>query len=96
MDDILFNIFRFIDDGFTYKSVIFTCKDWKRIIDTSYSSMKNELTNHLQTLLLKYPEKQWNWTCISSNPNITIEFIEKYLDKPWDWSSISRESKYHH
>ena len=61
-NDILFNIFRFIDDGFTYKSIIFTCKDWKRIIDTNYPSMKNKLTNHLQTLLLKYPDKPWDWS----------------------------------
>ena len=26
---------------------------------------------------------------ISSNPNITMEFIEKYPDKPWNWSRIS-------
>ena len=29
----------------------------------------------------KYPEKPWNWNCISSNPNITIKFIEKNIDK---------------
>ena len=89
MDDILFNIFRFINDGFTYKSVIFTCKDWKRIINIGYPSMKNKLINHLQTLLLKYPNKLWDWDWISSNPNITLEFIEKYPDKPWHWICIS-------
>ena len=75
-EDILFNIFRFINDGSTYKSIIFTCKDWKRVIDTNYPSMKNKLTNHLQTLLLKYPDKPWDWSEISVNPNITMEFIK--------------------
>ena len=88
-DDILFNIFQFISDGFTYKSIIFTCKDWKRVIDTNYTSMKNKFINHLRTLLLKYSDIKWDWSEISKNPNITTEFIEKYPDKPWDWSEIS-------
>lgn len=30
----------------------------------------------------------WGKNGISSNPNITIEFIEKYIDKKWDWESV--------
>ena len=26
------------------------------------------------------------WTSISSNPNITMEFIENHLEEPWDWN----------
>ena len=26
----------------------------------------------------KYPEKPWNWNCISVNLNITIDFINKH------------------
>ena len=33
--------------------------------------------NILMYLLEKYPEKPWNWTSISWNPNITMEIIEK-------------------
>ena len=36
--------------------------------------------NILTYLLEKYPEKSWDWYCISMNPNITMEMIEKYSD----------------
>ena len=40
-------------------------------------------------LLEKYPDKLWDWSGISCNPNITMEIIEKYPDKPWNWNGIS-------
>jgi hypothetical protein len=38
-------------------------------------------------LIEKYPDKNWCWGQygISSNPNLTLEWIEKYPDKEWDW-----------
>ena len=50
------------------------------------------MSNELEKLLLKYPEKPWNWgwNGISRNPNITMEIIEKHPEKPWDWNGISR------
>ena len=45
--------------------------------------------NELQKLLIKYPDKPWNWKYISQNPNLTMEMIEKNSDKPWDWKYIS-------
>ena len=46
--------------------------------------------NTITYLLLKYPEKPWDWHYISMNPNLTMEFIEKYPEKPWNWYGISR------
>ena len=46
--------------------------------------------NTLTYLLEKYPNKDWNWYRISSNPNITMDIIEKYPDKPWSWYYISK------
>ena len=43
----------------------------------------------LEELLLKYPDKPWNWNSISRNPNITMEMIEENPDKPWNWIYIS-------
>ena len=31
----------------------------------------------------KYPNKDWDWSDISQNPNITIS-VEQYPDKPWE------------
>lgn len=25
------------------------------------------------------------WSYISSNPNITMDFIKEYIDKSWNW-----------
>ena len=44
----------------------------------------------LETLLLKYPDKDWNWYAISCNPNITMEFIKAHPEKYWNWHFISR------
>jgi hypothetical protein len=45
--------------------------------------------NELLKLLIKYPEKPWNWRLISKNPRTTMEFIEKHPDKPWNWGCVS-------
>ena len=41
-------------------------------------------------MIEKYHDKPWDWSCISANPNITIEMIEKYHDKSLNWEQISR------
>lgn len=40
-------------------------------------------------LIIKFPNKHWDWRYISRNPNITIE---ENPDKPWDWKNISRNT----
>jgi hypothetical protein len=35
------------------------------------------------------PDKPWNWSGLSSNPNITMDIVEANPDKPWDWSGLS-------
>jgi hypothetical protein len=39
--------------------------------------------------ILRYPDKNWAWYEISSNPNITMEDIDSHPDKPWNWEGIS-------
>ena len=50
--------------------------------------VEKEWTEYFWEFVLKYSDKL-DWMSISSNPNITMEFIEKYPDKPWDWYVIS-------
>ena len=33
--------------------------------------------NHLYILLQLYPDKPWDWSAISDNPNITWEIIQQ-------------------
>ena len=40
-------------------------------------------------LIEKYPEKNWDWNNISSNPNLPIDYIEKHPEKDWNWDYIS-------
>jgi hypothetical protein len=35
------------------------------------------------------PDKPWNWSVISHNPNLTVGYIDANPDKPWDWYCIS-------
>ena len=37
--------------------------------------------SELIKLIERFPEKAWNWYIISSNPNVTMEFIEKHPKK---------------
>ena len=46
--------------------------------------------NPLWYLVLKYPEKPWNWHGISWNPTITMDIISANPLKPWDWDAVSQ------
>lgn len=37
----------------------------------------------------KYPNKPWNYALMSSNPNLTIEFIRQNIDKKWNWGQLT-------
>ena len=43
----------------------------------------------LEKLLIKYPDKPWDWEQISANPNLTLDLIDAHPDKPWYWYWIS-------
>jgi hypothetical protein len=46
--------------------------------------------NHLHALLHLYPNIPWDWSGLSYNPNITMQFVLDHQDKPWDWWGLSR------
>ena len=37
--DVLSLIFEYINNGYTYKAIIFTCKDWYNIIQTKHPNL---------------------------------------------------------
>ena len=64
----------------------------------SKQKIANQLTKYYVSgefwkLLINNPDKPWNWSKISCNPNITMEMINNNPDKLWDWSSISSNPK---
>ena len=36
------------------------------------------------------PDKDWNWTNLSSNPSITWEIVKQNPDKNWDWEYLCK------
>lgn len=51
------------------------------------TEIKNKLRKFkdvLQQLVLKCPNKRWNWKELSMNPKITAEFAFSNMHLPWD------------
>lgn len=89
-DDILVTIFGYIRDGITYKSIIFSSNYLKQIIERYHPTLRNKVTNHLQTLVMRYPFMNWEWHELSYNPSITMEFIKDHIDDyNWNWMYVS-------
>jgi hypothetical protein len=63
---------------------------------TSYNKLHTTITNVLANEFMEFidknPDKPWDWSGISGNPNLTMEFIDKNPDKIWNWSAITRNS----
>src|SRR5271170_2334277 len=88
--DISLNILQLLRDGITYKAATQVCRLWHSICSTDLRWMIAKYFNHLWTLINKYPNKKWNWSAISYNPNTTWEIILRNPNKPWDWNWASQ------
>ncbi len=80
-------ISKYIDTGSTWKCWILVCRD--------FAAMNNinqirRFSNHLATLLKLFPNKPWDWSEVSRNPNITYAIVQANLDNSWDWEMLSR------
>ena len=53
--------------------------------------VSKEWTDNWSSFMMEH-ESKLDWTCISCNSNIKMEFINTNLDKPWDWYNISFNS----
>ncbi len=42
----------------------------------------------LENMVLNNPRENWDWTELSSNPNISREFVEANPELPWAWDMI--------
>jgi hypothetical protein len=40
--------------------------------------------------ILDHPEKDWNYGCLSENPNLTWEMVQTHPEKPWNYNSLSQ------
>lgn len=49
--------------------------------------------NNFETFIKKYPNKYWNWDCLSQNPNISLDFIKQNSNFPWSYIYLSQNQK---
>src|SRR5271165_6611308 len=83
IDEILYNIFSFIKEGSTFKSVLFTCHRWHEIVLKVLPFGRIIFANHLTTLIKFLPNKEWDYNMLSKNPNITWKYVCDNPDKSW-------------
>src|SRR5260221_14457508 len=89
MLDILSYLFKYINDGKTYKSILYSSKLFYDIMIKNYPGKRYQVYNQLWSLIKLYPDKDWDWNDISANNNTTLDIIKNNPDIPWNWSRIS-------
>ena len=50
--------------------------------------VEHEWTKKYWSFIQENLDKDWNWSWISKNPNITMDIIRDNPDKPWNWRLI--------
>jgi len=60
-----------IDCGSDWKQARLVCRVWCKACGNRVA----EFSNHLWTLVQKFPDKPWEWFNLSSNPNITWDVV---------------------
>jgi hypothetical protein len=45
---------------------------------------------NLGVIIRNNPDKPWDWSLLSSNPNITWEIVRNNPDKDWSWYGLSK------
>jgi len=71
ISELLTQILSHINDGTTYKVARLVSSQWY----IAATDRIDEFSNHLLTLIDKFPDADWNWERIAGNPNTPIKFI---------------------
>src|SRR5271170_285722 len=79
--EILIVISNHIRLGCTWKAFTQACKN---VYKLNTIVAINKYSNHLTTLLKKYPEWKWDMYWLSRNPNLSWSFVEAHPD--WNWN----------
>ena len=76
-----------INSDESYRNVFIVCKEWYSMID--HITAEKKYTNHLTMLLKLFPDEKWNYSGLSYNPNITLEYVIQNPNIPWDYNGLS-------
>src|SRR5258708_37119595 len=87
MLDVLSLIFNYVNDGKTYKSILYSSKLFYDIMTYYHSRKRYQVYNQLWSIINFYPDEQWNWNSITSNKNTTINIIK--TNKIWNLDALS-------
>src|SRR5271165_1312313 len=81
--ELLSQILANISDGRTYKAARLVSRSWLLTV----GDRVDEFSNHLWTLIEKFPNENWNYNYITSNPNTRIEWVLDFdkLDIRYDY-----------
>lgn len=90
MLDILPNIFLYVNDGKTYKSLLYTSKIFHDMMIKTYPSKRYQVYNQMLSLIKLYHNKEWDWNQISCHPSMTMDIIKNNPSFPWKWEYISQ------
>src|SRR5271155_2365028 len=71
INDLLAQILAYISDGATYKAARLVSSQWY----IAATDRIEEFSDHLWTLINKFPDAEWSWYDVIENPNTPIEFI---------------------
>jgi hypothetical protein len=83
--EIWTQVAEFIENGRDWKSFIFTCR---MFYDMHGEPMLLKHANPLWSLILRHPDKPWNWSSVSMSPWTTFEIVSKYPRFPWQWQAL--------
>ncbi len=87
-DTIILNILQYTSSGKDYKNACLVSKQFYQIITKLFPG-GNKFVNHLLTLLKLYPDENWDYTELSLNVNISMDYISQHLTKDWNYKVLS-------
>jgi len=74
-------IFRLLDSEADYFNVCLVCKFWYRAAQIEQGA--HFKSGHLEQLILRFPDADWDWRGLSLNKSISNEFILQHTYLPW-------------
>ena len=63
-----------------------TPKAWSTCVQRSITSS----FSWIMYMILRFPEKPWDWAWLSRNPSVKMSDVLEHPEKPWNWAELSR------
>lgn len=87
MEDVLFNIFKYVTCGSTYKSAALVCRAWYKIINLVHPDAASKFADNIDLLIKTNNEVIINM--LYDNPALTWRHIVAHPEISWDYKKLS-------